>query len=77
MLAQAKTRTKVPFANCNSRPDKSDGSGTQVAKIKKDLILAQREISKLKNQVHQAKGNMAKERAERSSKSKKEDFQED
>jgi hypothetical protein len=40
MLAQAETKTKVPFANCNGKPNKSDGSDTQVAKIKKELILA-------------------------------------
>ena len=40
------------------------------------MTLAQREIAKLKNQPHQAK-NMAKERAEHSSKSKTEDSQED
>ncbi len=36
MLAQAETKTKLPFAYRNGRPDKSDGSDTQVAKIKKD-----------------------------------------
>jgi hypothetical protein len=41
------------------------------------LTLAQTEIAKLKNQLHQAEENMAKERAERSSKSKKEDSQDD
>jgi hypothetical protein len=35
------------------------------------LTLAQREISNLKNQLHQAKENIAKERVERCSKSKK------
>ncbi len=67
----------MPFRNWNGRPDKSGGSDPQVAKIKKGLTLAQREIAKLKNQLHQAKENMAKERAEHSSKSKKEDSQED
>jgi hypothetical protein len=33
MLAQAETKTKVPFANCNGKQDKSYGSDTQVAKI--------------------------------------------
>ncbi len=74
---EAETKNKVPFANRNGRPDKSDGSDMQVAKIMKDLTLAQREIAKLKNQLHQAKDNMAKERAERSSKSKREDSQDD
>ncbi len=77
MLAQAETKTKVPFANRNGKQDKSDGSDTQVAKIKQELTLAQREIAKLKNQLHQTKENMAKERAEHGSKSKKEDSQED
>jgi hypothetical protein len=77
MLAQAETKTKVQFANRNGKKDKSDGSDTQVAKVKKDLTLQQREIAKLKNPLHQVKKNMAKERAERSSKSKKEDSQED
>ncbi len=27
MLAQAETKTKVPFANRNGKPDKSDGAG--------------------------------------------------
>jgi hypothetical protein len=39
----------------------------QVAKIKKDLTLAQRAVAKLKNQLHQGKENMAKELAENSS----------
>ncbi len=71
MLAQAETKTKVPFANRNGKPDKSDGSDTQIAKIKNELTLAQREIANLKNQLHQAKENRAKERAERSFKGKK------
>ncbi len=77
MLAQAETKTKEPFANSNGKPDKSDCSDTQVAKIEKELTLTQTEIAKLKNQLHQAKENMAKERAELSSKSKNEDSQED
>ncbi len=55
MLAQAETKTKVPFAYSNGRRDKSDGSDTQVAKITKNLTLVQREIAKLENQLHQAK----------------------
>ncbi len=35
MLAQAETKTKVPFAKRNDKPVKSDGSDSQVAKIKK------------------------------------------
>jgi hypothetical protein len=35
MLAQAETKTKALFANSNGKLDKSDGSDTQVAKIKK------------------------------------------
>jgi hypothetical protein len=31
MLAQAETKTKVPFAIRNGKPDKSDGSDTHVA----------------------------------------------
>ena len=42
-------------------------------KLKKDLTFALREISNLENQLHQAKENIARERAERSSKSKKDD----
>ncbi len=59
--------------NHNGRPDKSDCSDPQIAMLRKKLTLAQREIANLKNQLHQAKENMAKERAGRSSKSKKED----
>jgi hypothetical protein len=73
MLAQAETRSTAPFGNSNGRPDKSDGLDQQFAKLKKELTLAQREISNLKNQLQQAKENIAKERAERSSKSKKDD----
>jgi hypothetical protein len=39
MLAQAETKTKVSFENCNGKPDKSDGSDPQVAEIKKDFTL--------------------------------------
>jgi hypothetical protein len=65
--AQAETKAKAPYANCNGKQDKSYGSDKQVAKIKKDSTLAQREIAKLKNQLHQAKENMAEEHVERSS----------
>ncbi len=43
VLAQASsdTKTKIPFANRNGKPDKSDGSDKQVAKIKKELTFAQ------------------------------------
>ena len=34
MLAQAETKTKVPFANRIGKPDKSDGSDTHSAKVK-------------------------------------------
>ncbi len=73
MLAQAETNSKPPFGSRNGRPDKSDGLDLQFAKLKKDLALALREISNLKKQLHQAKENIAKERAERSSKSRKDD----
>jgi hypothetical protein len=43
MLAEAETKNKVPFANPNGRPDKSDGSDMQVAKINKDLTLVRKE----------------------------------
>ena len=70
MLAQAEIKSKVPFGQRNGRPDKSDGLDQQFAKLKKKLTLAQREVLNLKNQLHQAKGNIAKERAEHGSKSK-------
>jgi hypothetical protein len=73
MLAQAEIKSKAPFGNRNGRMDKFDGLDLQFAKLKKELTLAQREISNLKNQLHQAKENIAKERAERVSKSKKDD----
>jgi hypothetical protein len=73
MLAQTETKSKEPFGNHNGRQDKSDGLDPQFAKLKKELTLAQREISNLMNQLHQAKENIAKERAERGSKSKKDD----
>ncbi len=76
MLAQVETKTKVPFANRDGKPDRSDGSAPKFAKINKELSLAQREMAKLKNQLHQAKENIAKERAELSFKGKK-DSQED
>jgi hypothetical protein len=77
MLAQTETKSKVPFGNRNGRPDKSDGQDPEFAKLKKDLTLAQREISNLKNQLHKAKENIAKERAESGSKSKKDDSPEE
>ncbi len=58
----------------HGRPDKSDGLDLQFAKLKKEPTLAQKEISNLKNRQHQAKENIAKERAERGSKSKKDDL---
>ncbi len=61
----------MPYGQCNGRPDESDGLDQQFAKLKKELTLAQSERSHLKNQLHQAKENIAKERAERGSKSKK------
>ncbi len=70
MLAEAETRSKAPFGNRNGRPDKSDDLDPQFAELKKELTLVQREISNLKNQLHQAKENIAKERG---SKSKKDD----
>jgi hypothetical protein len=71
MLAQTETKSKAPFGNRNGRQDKSNDSDPQFAKLKKELTLVRREISK--NQLHQAKENIAKERAERGSKSKKDD----
>ncbi len=71
MLAQTETRSMAPFGHSNGRPDQSDGLDPQFAKLKKELTLAQREISNLKSQLHQATENIANERAERSSKSKK------
>ncbi len=71
VLAQTETKSNVPFGNRNGRLDESNGSDPQFAKLKKELNLAQREISKLKIQPHQAKKNIAKERAECCSKSKK------
>jgi hypothetical protein len=67
MLAQADTKSKVPFGNHNGRPDKPDGSDPQFAKFKRELTLEQGEIANLKNQLHQAKESMAKERADSSS----------
>jgi hypothetical protein len=73
MLAQTETKSKGQFGNRNGRTDKSCGLDPQFNKLKKDLSLAHREISNLKNKLHQAKENFAKERAERSSKSRKDD----
>jgi hypothetical protein len=36
MLAQADPKSKVPFANRNGRPNNSDCTDSQVAKLKKD-----------------------------------------
>jgi hypothetical protein len=44
MLAQAETKSKVPFGQRNGRPDKSDGLDPQFAKLKKKLTLTHREI---------------------------------
>ncbi len=41
------------------------------------MTFAQKEIAKLKNQLNQAKENLARERAEHSSKGKKENSQDD
>ncbi len=49
VLAQTETKSKAPFSNRNGIPDKSDGLDPQFAKLKKELTLAQREISNLKN----------------------------
>jgi hypothetical protein len=49
MLVQVEPKSKVSFANRNGRPNNSDRADSQVAKLKKDLTLAQREIAKLKN----------------------------
>ncbi len=71
MLAQAETKSKAPFGSRTGRPEKSDGLDPQFAKLKNELTLAHRELSKLKNQLHQAKENIAKERVEHGSKSQK------
>ncbi len=55
MLAQAEIKSKAPFGSSNGRTDKSDGLDPQFAKLTKNLTLAHREISNLKNQLHQAK----------------------
>ncbi len=73
MLAQAETKSKPPFGNPNGQTDKSYGLDLQLAKLKEELTLAQREMSNLKIQLHQAKENIAKERTECGSKSKKYD----
>ena len=71
MLAQTEPNSKASLGGRNGRTDKSDGSDPRYVNLKKDLTLALREISNLKNQLNQAKENIAKERAERSSKSRK------
>jgi hypothetical protein len=77
LLAQEVPNSKVPFANSNGQSNNSNSTDSQFAKLKKDLTLAQWEIAKLKNQLHQARQNITKERAEHSSKSKKDDSPED
>jgi hypothetical protein len=64
MQAQTETKSKASFGNRNDhgRKDKSDGLDQQFTKLKKDISLALREISNLKNQLHKAKENIAKER---------------
>jgi len=66
MLAQTESKGKASLGSSNGRMDESDGSDPQHAKQKKELSLALREISNLKNQLDQAKENIAKELAERS-----------
>ena len=52
MQAQTETKSKASFGNRNDhgRTDKPDGLDPQFTKLKKDLSLALREISNLKNQ---------------------------
>jgi hypothetical protein len=52
-------------------------SDSLLTKLTKELTVAQREISNLKNQLHQAKENIVKERAGCGSKSKKDDSPEE
>jgi hypothetical protein len=80
MLAQTESKSKASLGGQNGRTDKSEGSDSKYDRLKKDLTHALREISNLKNQLNQAenqlnqaKENIAKERAERGSKSKKDD----
>ncbi len=73
MLAQTETKSKASLGGRNGRTDKSEGSDPKLAKLKKDLSLALREISNLKNQLHQANENITRELAERGSKSRKDD----
>ncbi len=75
LCSQTETKSKASLGcrNDHGRTDKPDGLDPQFTKLKKDLSLALREISNLKNQLHQAKENIAKERAGRCSKSKKYD----
>jgi hypothetical protein len=56
MLAQAEPKSKVPFANRNGQPNNSDGTHSQVAKLKNDLTLAQREIAKAQKSTTSSKG---------------------
>ncbi len=73
MLDQTETKSKAPFGIHNDRLDRLNGLGLQFAKLKKELTLVQTDSSNLKNQPHKAKDNIVKERAEHSSKSKKDE----
>ena len=73
MLAQTETKSKASLGGRNGRTDKSKGPDPKYDKLKKDLSFALREISNVKNQLYQAKENIARERAERGSKGKKDD----
>jgi hypothetical protein len=73
----AKTQYHWPIVMVSGQSD--DALVVKNLKIKKELFFAQTENAKLKNQLHQAKGNLAREWAEppeRGSKGKK-GFQED
>jgi hypothetical protein len=73
MLAQIETKSKASLGGRNGRTDKSEGSDPKYDRLKRDLTFALLEISNLKNQLNQAQENIAKERAECGSKSKKDD----
>ncbi len=51
MLAQTESKSKASLGGRNGRTVKSEGSDPKHAKLKKDLSLALREISNLKNQL--------------------------
>ncbi len=51
MLAEAETKTKVPFANHNGQQDRSNGSNGQIARLKRDMTNTLREIAKLKKPI--------------------------